>query len=97
MTGADPGLTMTGDILGTLRYMSPEQASGARGVLDHRTDIHSLGVTLYELVALRPAFAGDDRKRLLRRIVEEEPPPPGHFNKAIPRDLETIILKAIAK
>ena len=60
-TGAN--LTMTGDLLGTLRYMSPEQAQGNRQVLDHRSDIYSLGVTLYELLALRPPFESDDRHR----------------------------------
>ena len=57
----NPGLTLTGDILGTLRYMSPEQALAKRVVIDGRTDIYSLGVTLYELLTLRPAFDGQDR------------------------------------
>ena len=72
----DAGLTMTGDLLGTLRYMSPEQALAKRVVIDHRTDIYSLGVTLYELLTLRPAFDGQDRQEILRQIAFEEPTPP---------------------
>src|SRR5262249_13533844 len=62
----DAGLTLTGDVLGTLRYTSPEQALGRREQIDHRTDVYSLGATLYELLTLRPVFAGDDRQELLR-------------------------------
>lgn len=90
-------LTQTGDMLGTLRYMSPEQAAGDRVVLDHRTDIYSLGVTLYELLTLEPAFADRERPLLLRRIMEEDPPAPRTHDKDLPRELETIVLKAIAK
>ncbi len=94
---ADAGLTMSGDVLGTLRYMSPEQALARRGVVDHRTDIYSLGVTLYEFLALRPAFVGQDRQELLRQLTLEEPRPPRRFNPSVPVDLETIVLKAMAK
>lgn len=93
----DVGLTMTGDVLGTLRYMSPEQALAKRGVLDHRSDIYSLGITLYELLTLRSAFDSDDRQELLRQIAFDEPRPPRQINRAVPQDLETIILKAIEK
>ena len=80
-TSAWPGSTATTRpyddrrLVGTLRYMSPEQALAKRVVVDHRTDIYSLGVTLYELLAARPAFDGDDRQELLRQIAFEEPTP----------------------
>jgi serine/threonine-protein kinase len=93
----DHGLTMTGDVLGTLRYMSPEQALAKRGYLDHRTDIYSLGVTLYELLTLQPAIEGSDRQELLRSIAQEEPIAPRKHNPTIPRELETIVLKAMTK
>jgi serine/threonine protein kinase/tetratricopeptide (TPR) repeat protein len=95
-TQTDAGLTMTGDLLGTLRYMSPEQAAGDRAKIDYRTDIYSLGITLYELLACEPAFADADRHILLRRIVDGAFKPPRSFNPAIPRDLETIVLTATA-
>jgi serine/threonine protein kinase len=94
---ADAGLTQTGDLVGTLRYMSPEQAEGRRVVLDHRTDIYSLGATLYELLTLRPIFEGEDRKTLLCQIMCDEPRPPRAIDRSIPPELETIVLKAVAK
>jgi tetratricopeptide (TPR) repeat protein len=96
-TAADSGLTMTGDLVGTLRYMSPEQALARHGLVDHRTDVYSLGATLYELLTLEPAFAGSDRQELLRRLAEEEPRPPRQVDPAVPADLETVVLKAMAK
>ncbi|HKB02099.1 MAG TPA: serine/threonine-protein kinase [Gemmataceae bacterium] len=94
---ADAGLTQTGDLLGTLRYMSPEQAGGPRGLIDHRTDVYSLGATLYEVLTLRPIFDGQDRRTLLHQIIHDEPRPPRAIDRTIPLDLETIVLKAIGK
>ena len=91
------GLTLSGDILGTLRYMSPEQALAKRVVIDGRTDVYSLGVTLYELLTLQPAFDGKDRAEILRKIGEDEPTPLRKLNASVPQDLETIIHKALAK
>ena len=93
----DPGMTLTGDILGTLRYMSPEQALATRAPVDLHTDVYSLGVTLYELLAQRPALDGDDRRQLLRRIGRDEPPPLRSANPAAPAELEVIVAKAMAK
>ncbi len=90
-------LTLTGDVLGTLRYMSPEQALGRRTLVNHRTDLYSLGVTLYELLTLHPAIEGTDRQEILRRIAFEETPGLRRHNPEVPRELETIVLKAIAK
>ena len=89
--------TATGDLTGTPRYMSPEQVQARRVVVDHRTDIYSLGVTLYELLTLRPAFEGESPQDVMRRVIEEEPTAPRRVNPDIPRDLETIVLKAMAK
>src|SRR5262249_56042716 len=71
----DAGLTVTGELLGTLRYASPEQVLARRGVVDHRSDVYSLGATLYELLTLRPVFDGRDRNELLRQIADEGPRP----------------------
>jgi serine/threonine protein kinase/Flp pilus assembly protein TadD len=90
-------LTLTGDLVGTVRYMSPEQALAQRVVIDHRTDVYSLGATLYELLTLRPVFGGDSREELLRQIAFEEPRPLRKLNRAIPAELETIVLKALEK
>jgi hypothetical protein len=93
---AGPDLTRTGDLVGTLRYASPEQAQGQR-LLDHRADLYSLGATFYELLTLHPVFAGTARADLLQQIANREPRPPRHFDRAIPVELETIVLKCLGK
>jgi serine/threonine protein kinase/tetratricopeptide (TPR) repeat protein len=90
-------LTQTGDILGTMRYMSPEQALGRTALVDHRTDVYSLGVTLYELATDRhPSGAKSDAEIVLDcgRFTAK---PPRHWNRRIPVDFQTIVLKAIAE
>jgi serine/threonine protein kinase/tetratricopeptide (TPR) repeat protein len=94
---SEGGLTMSGALVGTLRYMSPEQALAKRVPMDHRTDVYSLGVTLYELLTLEPAYTGRDRQELLRQLAFEEPRPPRRINPAIPVELETVVLKGMAK
>lgn len=90
----DAGLTHTGDILGTIRYMSPERF---KGQCDVRADIYSLGLTLYELLALRPAFESPDRLKLIDMVTKQNAVHPRNIDPRIPRDLETIILKASDK
>ena len=90
-------LTQSGDILGTMRYMSPEQALGRNGLVDHRTDVYSLGVTLYELAALRhPADDVGDLQLFFDRT-RSNYRPLRHWDRQIPRDFETIVMKAIAE
>lgn len=90
-------MTMSGDVIGTARYMSPEQARGGHSQLDKRTDIYSLGATLYELLTLQPPYDGDSREAVLSRIAFADPPPPRKVNPRIPRDLETIVLKCMQR
>jgi serine/threonine protein kinase/WD40 repeat protein len=87
-----PNLTNTGDILGTLRYMPPEAFEGKTDV---RGDVYSLGLTLYEMLAFRPAFDEKERNRLIRQVTQQEPPRLGKSIRSLPRDLETIVSKAI--
>jgi serine/threonine protein kinase/WD40 repeat protein len=87
-------LTSPGDIVGTIRYMAPERFEGQG---DARSDVYSLGITLYEMLTLSPAFAGERRAELIDRVRHAVPPRPRQLDPRIPRDLETVVLKAIAK
>ena len=89
-----PDLTETGDVVGTLRYMAPERFDR---FCDPRSDLYSLGLTLYELLTLRTAFDAPDRVLLLKAIIEDAPRRPRSLVRDIPRDLETIVLKLIEK
>jgi hypothetical protein len=92
----EPGMTVSGDFVGTPAYMPPEQIAAGRAV-DRRTDVYSLGATLYELLALRPPFAGESRAEVLAQVLHKDPVPPRRVNPRVPRDLETICLKAMEK
>jgi serine/threonine protein kinase/tetratricopeptide (TPR) repeat protein len=91
--GSD-GPTQTGDIVGTLRYMAPERFDGWS---DPRTDVYALGATLYELLTLHPVYEESNRARLIERVLNDAPIPPRKHDRRIPRDLETIVLKALAR
>jgi eukaryotic-like serine/threonine-protein kinase len=91
---SDSDLTRTGDIVGTIRYMAPERFEGR---CDVRADIYALGLTLYELLARRPAFDAEDRHALIRQVTQEEPRPLRQIDPTVPRDLDTIVHKAFAK
>ncbi|MEM8672030.1 MAG: serine/threonine-protein kinase [Planctomycetota bacterium] len=88
----DTDLTATGDLLGTLRYMAPERF---RRICDDRSDLYALGLTLYELLALRPAYETEDRLELVNAIKTASPPTLRSLDSRIPRDLETIVITAI--
>jgi tetratricopeptide (TPR) repeat protein len=90
-------LTISGDVVGTPLYMSPEQARRRKIPIDHRTDIYSLGATLYEMIAGRPPFRGKDNQDTLSQIIERDPAEPSKLNRRVPRDLETIVLKCLRK
>ncbi len=91
----ETSFTLTGDLLGTVNYMSPEQALGKP--VDERTDIYSLGVTLFEMLAGKQAFPGHSRNAVLRSIENDEPPSLRKLRPDVPYDLETVILKAMSK
>ncbi|HKE00585.1 MAG TPA: FG-GAP-like repeat-containing protein, partial [Planctomycetota bacterium] len=94
---AGPSHTQTGAFAGTPYYLAPEQLHGPAEAIDARVDVYALGVTLYELVTLRRPFEGDTAAAILARIASDEPPRPTRLRAGVPRDLETIVLKAIEK
>jgi WD40 repeat protein/tRNA A-37 threonylcarbamoyl transferase component Bud32 len=94
--GAELSLTADGQVLGTPAYMAPEQAEGRHRDVGPRSDVYSLGVVLYELLAGDRPFAGSGAA-LLRQVLEDEPPPLRRRDRRIPRDLETVCLKAMAR
>ena len=94
---AERGVTVTGQILGTPAFMSPEQAQGDPALVDRRSDVWGLGATLYACLVGHPPFRGKTALDLLRQVVEEEPPPPSAARPGLDRDLETIVLGCLRK
>jgi tRNA A-37 threonylcarbamoyl transferase component Bud32 len=93
----DVALSVAGSLLGTPRYMSPEQARASQDLVDHRTDIYSLGATLYELATGRPIFEAATPHEVITQILHNQPPAPHVLVPEVSRDLETVILKCLAK
>ncbi|MEM7474567.1 MAG: protein kinase, partial [Planctomycetota bacterium] len=93
----DVSATLSGTIIGTPRYMSPEQANLTDGEVDSRSDIYSLGATLYELATGQVPIAGDDPFQVIARIRNEDPPQPSQYREDLSKDLEAVIMKAMAK
>jgi WD40 repeat protein/serine/threonine protein kinase len=93
-TADSADLTHPGDIVGTVRYLAPERFEAKA---DARSDVYALGLTLYELLTLRSAFGETDRNKLVAEVLQAEPPRPRQLNPEVPRDLETVVLKALER
>lgn len=94
---ADPGLTLSGQVLGSPGFMSPEQVRGRPEEIHHASDIYSLGALLYQLITARAPFQGESAAAILQQVEREDPIPPRRLNAGVPRDLEQIILKCLEK
>ena len=88
-------LTMTGAVMGTATYLSPEQAQGH--AIDHRSDLYSLGIVLYEMLAGRAPFSGDSPVAIAYQHLSQDPVPPSTHNSAVPPALDAVVLRAMAK
>jgi tetratricopeptide (TPR) repeat protein len=93
----DSSISASGTVLGTPPYMSPEQIRGETHRVDHRSDVYSLGATLFDVLTDRPPFAGENLQKILREIEEEDPPAPSRFRKELPWEVDAIVLKAMEK
>jgi eukaryotic-like serine/threonine-protein kinase len=94
---AGPEFTLSGARVGTPSYMAPEQAMGKASAIGPAVDVYALGAVLYEMLIGRPPFEGTSASEVERQVIAEEPVPPGRLNPKVPRDVETICLKCLAK